>query len=100
MGEAPRFAPAAGLPLWEKNTRVFPSPKLQRADPDLVPQIELASPATMSSTRSYRAWQAPIDAIDPGPFRRNIGVRPHNCCGGGCSAQPRTAECVGARELI
>ena len=37
MGEAPRFAPAAGLPLWEKNTRVFPSPKLQRADPDLVP---------------------------------------------------------------
>ena len=42
MREAPRFAPAAGLPLWEKNTRVFPSPKLQRADPDLVPQIELA----------------------------------------------------------
>jgi hypothetical protein len=36
-GEAPRFAPAAGLPLWEKNTRVFPSPKLQRAGPDLVP---------------------------------------------------------------
>jgi hypothetical protein len=37
MAEAPRFAPAAGLPLWEKNTRVFPSPKSQRADPDLVP---------------------------------------------------------------
>jgi hypothetical protein len=60
MGEAPRFAPAAGLPLWEKNTRVFPSPKLQRADPDLVPQIELAF--VLDATPRLGSWRQSLRA--------------------------------------